>query len=105
MLHLFSYFLEVWFNVQSFSLTQDIVWKELNYEVDAVDYNKLLLECGGRFERSCKKCNLSPPFPHSYNTRRPPPPPQLGQFKRNYKMAVSDGERLISTILLKNRGL
>ena len=40
----------------------------------------------------------SPHFPHRYKTRRPP----LGTFETNYKMATSDGERLISTISLKN---
>ena len=44
---------------------------------------------------------FSPRFPQRYKTRRPP----LGTFETNYKMATSDGERLISTILRKNWGL
>ena len=44
---------------------------------------------------------FSPRFPHRYKTRRPP----LGTFETNYKMATSDGERLISTISRKHWGL
>ena len=40
-----------------------------------------------------------PSLPHRYKTRRPP----LGTFETNYKMATSDGERLISTITKKGK--
>ena len=48
-----------------------------------------------------KKFTFLPSLPLRYRTRRPP----LGTLETNYKMATSDGERLISTISRKNCGL